>query len=97
MKKFLSLLVMLCLVLKPCLASDQAPPTSDYKANSHRMSNPPLGYGSNAATDQAISMSMMGWGLGIIIAIVALSTLITQSTFAHADQAAAAADDNTKK
>lgn len=87
MNKFLRLLLVLIFAFAtlPLRASNEAPSQSDYEANRTYESSPPIGYGAQAATSKTISMSMIGWGLGLVLAIALIAGIAHQSSAVHSD------------
>ena len=81
MKKIVSFISILCFLLKitHLSAQDQAPPTSDYQTNYMKHYEDALGYTKKTKSSSTISMSMMGWGVGLAIGIAILSGVIPQS------------------
>lgn len=85
MKKFLSIVVALCITFSYCpsYASDSALTESDLQANYEPDECYPLGYGSSKATSTAISTSMLAWGIGLAIVIAIVAGVVHRSTAAH--------------
>jgi len=85
MKKFLSILLALCITFSYCpiYASDSALSEYDLQANYAPEECYPLGYGSSRASSTAISTSMLAWGIGLAIVIAVVAGVIHRSTAAH--------------
>ncbi len=81
MKKIVSVISILCFLLKitHLSAQDQAPPPKEYQANYMKHYEDALGYKKKTKSDSNISMSMVGWGIGLAIGIAILSGVIPQS------------------
>ncbi|MEM7175135.1 MAG: hypothetical protein AAF443_04305 [Chlamydiota bacterium] len=82
MKNVARFLTLFCMVtfFHPNLYSSQALDACDYETNEQEESCEPLGYGSDKAAYTTVSMSMIGWGLGLAAAIAILTGIISQST-----------------
>jgi len=86
MKKVLTVLIALSVVFlkPPVFANDEAFSECEYGANSgYEKCDAPLGSGSNKATSATINASMVGWGLGLAIAIAIVAGVIHQSAATH--------------
>ncbi|CCB89373.1 unknown protein [Simkania negevensis Z] len=87
MKKVLKVLIAFIFATAPLhlSATDQAPSDCDYEANRayKDVDCQPLGYGADQAANSTINMSMIGWGLGLALAIALVAGIIHQSAATH--------------
>lgn len=85
MKKALSFAIAISLVLlnSPLYSASEALSDCEYDANEGYEKCEPIGYGSSQATSTTISMSMIGWGLGLAAAIAIIAGVIHQSASTH--------------
>ena len=67
----------------PLSGTDQAPSECDYEMNKAHEECTPIGYGADHATQTTVNMSMVGWGLGLALAIALVAGIIHQSAAVH--------------
>ena len=87
MKRFLSILIALALMAlnSPAYGNDEAFSECEYGVNDGYEDCDTLGQGASSSSSSAISASMVGWGLGMVIAIAIVAGVIHQSTSSHSD------------
>ena len=85
MKRVFAVLIALSVTLlnTPAYANDEAFSECEYGVNDGYEKCEPLGHGSSKASHSAVSASMVGWGLGLAIAIAIVAGVIHQSATAH--------------
>jgi len=85
MKRVFTVLIALSVMLlnTPTYANDEAFSECEYGANDGYEKCEPLGHGSSKASHSAVSASMVGWGLGLAIAIAIVAGVIHQSVATH--------------
>ena len=67
----------------PTYANDEAFSECEYGINEGYEKCEPLGHGSSKASHSAVSASMVGWGLGLAIAIAIVAGVLHQSVATH--------------
>ena len=88
MRRVISWMIAMAIIVSglPLCSSQESLSSTDYHANDdQQVECAPLGYGAGEATNQAINMSMLGWGLGLAIFIAILAGIIHQSASTHSD------------
>ncbi|MEM8727206.1 MAG: hypothetical protein AAGE99_00605 [Chlamydiota bacterium] len=88
MRKILSVAIALCITLSNTAAhaaDDETFSDYEYEANEGHESyaKAPLGYQSSSAANTTIGLSMVGWGLGLAVAIAVVAAVIHQSVASH--------------
>ena len=78
-KSFSLLLTLLLFTARTSWGSDQALSPYDYRANQGESAPQSAGYGASVAAESKVNMSMVGWGLGLAIAIGLIATFVHQS------------------
>jgi len=68
----------------PIHSTETPPSECDIEANYIDEGCEPVGYGSSEATSTGISISMVGWGLGLAAAIAIIAGVLHQSVATHA-------------
>ncbi|QVL55095.1 MAG: hypothetical protein KFB95_07185 [Simkaniaceae bacterium] len=85
MKRVFTVLIALSVMLlnTPAYANDEAFSECEYGVNDGYEKCEPLGHGSSKASHSAVSASMVGWGLGLAIAIAIVAGVLHQSVATH--------------
>ena len=85
MKRVFTVLIALSVMLlnTPAYANDEAFSECEYGVNDGYEKCEPLGHGSSKASHSAVSASMVGWGLGLAIAIAIVAGVLHQSVSTH--------------
>lgn len=85
MKRVFAVFVALSVMLlnTPVYANDKAFSECEYDVNDGYEKCEPLGHGSSKASHSAVSASMVGWGLGLAIAIAIVAGVLHQSVATH--------------